>query len=42
VTWQHEQVAPESLPTAGWWQLDRIAELGPLLESIDQPSPIGA
>ncbi len=42
VTWQHEQVAPESLPTAGWYRLDSISQLGALLEAIDQPSPIGA
>ena len=38
VTWNHEQLPEEALPAAGWYRLDRIGELGALLESIDQPA----
>jgi putative hydrolase of the HAD superfamily len=34
LTWNHEQVAEDSLPAAGWHRLDSIAELGGLLESL--------
>jgi putative hydrolase of the HAD superfamily len=39
VTWNHEQLPEEALPSTGWYRLDRIGELGALLESIDQPAP---
>ncbi len=38
VTWGHEQVPEESLPRTGWSRISSIAELGALLESIDQPA----
>jgi putative hydrolase of the HAD superfamily len=38
VTWNHEQLPEDALPAAGWYRLDRIGELGALLESIDQPA----
>jgi len=34
VTWHHEQVPEESLPSSGWFRLDSIAELGALIRSI--------
>ena len=34
VTWRHEQVAEESLPRSGWYRLETIAELSPLLASL--------
>ena len=34
VTWHHEQVPEESLPRSGWYRLERIAELSPLLASL--------
>ncbi|HKB33011.1 MAG TPA: HAD family hydrolase [Candidatus Dormibacteraeota bacterium] len=34
VTWRHEHVPDESLPQSGWYRLDRIAELSPLLASL--------
>jgi putative hydrolase of the HAD superfamily len=34
VTWHHEQVPEESLPPSGWYRLERIAELSPLLASL--------
>jgi putative hydrolase of the HAD superfamily len=40
VTWNHEQMPEESLPRTGWYRLGGIRELGPLLESIDQPAHI--
>jgi putative hydrolase of the HAD superfamily len=42
VTWAHEEVPEESLPIEGWYRLDSISDLGLLLDSIDQPSPIDA
>jgi putative hydrolase of the HAD superfamily len=38
VTWNHEHLPEEALPATGWYRLDRIAELGALLGSIDQPA----
>jgi putative hydrolase of the HAD superfamily len=38
VTWNHEHLPEEALPATGWYRLDRIGELGALLESIDQPA----
>jgi putative hydrolase of the HAD superfamily len=38
VTWNHENMPEEALPATGWYRLDRISELGALLESIDQPA----
>jgi putative hydrolase of the HAD superfamily len=38
VTWNHEHLPEEALPATGWYRLDRISELGALLESIDQPA----
>jgi putative hydrolase of the HAD superfamily len=35
VTWQHEHVDEDSLPSDGWHRLERIGELGPLLASFD-------
>jgi putative hydrolase of the HAD superfamily len=35
VTWHHEHVPDDSLPTECWYRLDTIAGLGPLLVSID-------
>jgi putative hydrolase of the HAD superfamily len=35
VTWQHEQVDDASVPSDGWFRLDRITELSPLLGSLD-------
>jgi putative hydrolase of the HAD superfamily len=35
VTWAHEHMAEESLPSTGWHRLDSIAGLGGLLDSID-------
>ena len=40
VTWAHEHLPQESLPAEGWYPLESVAELGSLLESIDQPSAI--
>src|SRR5260370_37977942 len=34
VTWHHEHVPDESLPQSGWYRLERIAELSPLLASL--------
>jgi putative hydrolase of the HAD superfamily len=34
VTWHHEQVPEETLPRSGWYRLEKIAELGPLLSSL--------
>jgi putative hydrolase of the HAD superfamily len=34
VTWHHEQVPEETLPRSGWYRLEKIAELGPLLDSL--------
>jgi putative hydrolase of the HAD superfamily len=34
VTWHHEQVPEETLPRSGWYRLEKIAELGPLLASL--------
>jgi putative hydrolase of the HAD superfamily len=42
VTWSHEQVPEESLPSTGWYRIGGIGELGALLESIDQPSAVEA
>jgi putative hydrolase of the HAD superfamily len=38
VTWNHEHLPEEALPSTGWYRLERIGELGALLESIDQPA----
>jgi putative hydrolase of the HAD superfamily len=35
LTWQHEHLDDESLPAGGWHRLQRIAELGPLLASLN-------
>jgi putative hydrolase of the HAD superfamily len=35
VTWQHEQVAEDSVPGEGWFRLERITELSPLLGSLN-------
>ncbi|HEV2215955.1 MAG TPA: HAD family hydrolase [Candidatus Dormibacteraeota bacterium] len=35
VTWQHEQVDEGSVPREGWFRLERITELSPLLGSLD-------
>ncbi|MEA2644487.1 MAG: putative hydrolase of the superfamily [Chloroflexota bacterium] len=35
VTWSHEQVPEDSLPSAGWYRLANIHELGGLLSAID-------
>jgi putative hydrolase of the HAD superfamily len=42
VTWNHEHMPDESLPSSGWYRLGGIRELGELLQSIDQPSPTEA
>jgi putative hydrolase of the HAD superfamily len=42
VTWNHEHLPDEALPTEGWYRLANIVELGELLESIDGPSQGGA
>jgi putative hydrolase of the HAD superfamily len=34
VTWHHEEVPEESLPRSGWFRLQTIAELSPLLASL--------
>jgi putative hydrolase of the HAD superfamily len=34
VTWHHEQVPEESLPSAGWKRLERISDLGRLLDGF--------
>jgi putative hydrolase of the HAD superfamily len=34
VTWHHEHVPEESLPRSGWYRLEKIAELSPLLASL--------
>jgi putative hydrolase of the HAD superfamily len=34
VTWHHEQVPEESLPGSGWYRLEKIAQLSPLLASL--------
>jgi putative hydrolase of the HAD superfamily len=41
VIWSHEHLPDDALPASGWYRLGGIGELGALLESIDQPSPIG-
>jgi putative hydrolase of the HAD superfamily len=35
VTWQHEQVDEDSVPGEGWFRLEKITELSPLLGSLD-------
>jgi putative hydrolase of the HAD superfamily len=35
VTWQHEQVDEDSVPGEGWFRLEKITELNPLLGSLD-------
>jgi putative hydrolase of the HAD superfamily len=42
VTWNHEHLPEEALPATGWYRLDRIGELGALLESIDPAATKGA
>jgi putative hydrolase of the HAD superfamily len=34
VTWHHEHVDEEALPSQGWYRVAGIRELGPLLESL--------
>jgi putative hydrolase of the HAD superfamily len=34
VTWHHEHVPEESLPSEGWYRIDRITELTRLLEKL--------
>jgi putative hydrolase of the HAD superfamily len=34
VTWRHEQVPEESLPRSGWYRLETITELSPLLATL--------
>ena len=34
VTWHHEEVAEESLPSSGWHRLERIGELSRLLSEL--------
>ena len=34
VTWHHEHVPEESLPRSGWYRLEKIAELSPLLSTL--------
>jgi putative hydrolase of the HAD superfamily len=36
VTWNHEHLPDDALPTTGWHRLGGIGELRALLESIDQ------
>ncbi len=36
LTWHHEQVPEDAMPSAGWHRLPSIAELGAFLESIDR------
>ena len=36
ITWDHEHVPEDSLPSSGWYRLGGIGELGGLLASIDQ------
>jgi putative hydrolase of the HAD superfamily len=36
VTWHHEHVPEESMPTSGWDRLNSISELEPLLSRLDQ------
>jgi len=38
LTWRHEHVEEDSLPSDGWFRLDRIGELSALLGSIDGPA----
>ena len=35
LTWRHEQVDEDALPSDGWHRLERIGELGRLLASLD-------
>ena len=37
ITWDHEHLPDDSLPSSGWYRLGGIGELASLLESIDQP-----
>lgn len=36
VTWHHEEVAEELLPTTGWHRLSGIQELAPMLEEMNR------
>src|SRR6267378_3592402 len=36
ITWDHERMPDDSLPSSGWYRLGGIGELVGLLESIDQ------
>jgi putative hydrolase of the HAD superfamily len=36
VTWHHEHVPEESMPTSGWDRLNSISELEPLLSRLDK------
>ena len=38
VTWNHEHLPEDALPSSGWYRLDGIGGLGELLDSID-PQP---
>jgi putative hydrolase of the HAD superfamily len=38
VTWHHEEVPEESLPSEGWYRLPAISELPKLLVEIDEPA----
>jgi putative hydrolase of the HAD superfamily len=39
VTWNHEHMPDESLPSSGWYRLGGIGELSGLLESIQHSAP---
>ena len=34
LTWHHEHVPEDSMPSEGWYRLDSIAGLGALLDSL--------
>jgi putative hydrolase of the HAD superfamily len=34
LTWHHEQVPEDSMPKEGWYRLEKIGELGALLDSL--------
>jgi putative hydrolase of the HAD superfamily len=42
MTWHLEHVDDAALPRGGWYRLGAIAELGALLDSLDQTSAFGA
>lgn len=39
VTWNHEHLPEEALPSSGWYRLEAMGELAGLLETIDQTNP---